>query len=56
MVVGRGGCGLRVEGRGLWVRVRGGRGGYENTRNCYFKMGCGVNNRVMLISINHSAL
>ena len=29
--MGRGvrGCGSRVEGRGLWVRVRGGRGGYE---------------------------
>ena len=40
VVVGRGGCGSRVEGRGLWVRVRGGggRGGYSN---CYFKMGCG---------------
>ena len=33
-VVGRGvvcpgGCGARVDGRGLLVRVRGGRGGYE---------------------------
>ena len=42
----RGGCGSRVEGllvegrvgRGLWVRVRGDRGGYEGTHKRATKM------------------
>ena len=36
--MGRGDCGSRVEGQGLWARVRGGRGGYEEnleySRSC----------------------
>ena len=30
--MGPGACGSRVEGRGLWVRARGGLGGYEDNR------------------------